>query len=583
MSTPLRLLIVEDNADDALLLLRELRKGGFEPQHERVDTRLAMCQALARQSWDAIIADHSMPHFSAFEALQVMQEHKLDLPFIIVSGTMTEDEVVKALKAGAHDFIFKGRFLRLVPALERALQEACGRRAREAAELAQRTSQEQIKHMSMHDALTDLPNRTLFHEHLRQALNCRRRLRGSVGVHFLDLDEFKRVNDTLGHAAGDELLKMIAQRLRESLRANDIVARFGGDEFGVVQLNVVCPEEAAGLARKICAALRQPMHIDGHEILISVSIGVTLYPEDGDTEEQLLKNADLALYQAKKDGRDTFRFFTADLNARMQDQVTVEHDLRAALDRGEFVLYYQPQIDLNTGAAVGLEALVRWQHPERGLLAPAQFIPAAEDSGLIVPMSAWVLEQACRQHMEWRAAGHEACRIAVNVSPTHIQREDLFAAVKRALQAVHMQPEFLEIEITEGLLLRDKSKAMETLHQLAELGVSIAIDDFGTGYSSLNYLRQLPVNRLKIDQTFVAALNQRTRDHSVIDAIIGLGHKLGMRVLAEGIENERQVACLQELECDEVQGYFYGQPAPPAMLASWLRQAPLTELANSSV
>jgi diguanylate cyclase (GGDEF)-like protein len=572
MNKPLRVLFVEDNPGDAALLVRELRKGGFEPLFERVDTRAAMAAALERQMWDAVFADHSMPHFSALEALKVMKEHNRDMPFIIVSGTMSEDKVVNALKAGAHDYIVKGRFMRLVPALERELQDAQMRREREEAERARRDGQAKIEHMASHDALTDLPNRTLFHEHLQQALKWRRRQGSMLAVHFLDLDDFKHVNDTLGHPVGDKVLQMVAKRLRACLRTSDIVARLSGDEFGIVQVEMLRPEEAAGLARKVCKILGQPMHIGTHEIRVSGSVGVTLYPSDAATIDQLLQNADMALYQAKKDGRNTFCFFTVELNARMQQRVALEQDLRRALDNGELVLHYQPQIDLESGKIIGVEALVRWQHPTRGLLAPGEFISIAEDSGLIVRLTSWVLNQACRQQRIWQEAGCEPCRIAVNVSPSHLQREDLAAMVEVALNDSGMESECLEIEVTEALLLGDMAKVLRTLNHLHTLGVSIALDDFGTGYSSLSYLRQLPVDRLKIDRSFVSRVNGHPRENSVIDAIIGLGHNLDMRVIGEGVENVRQAAYLRDQGCDEGQGYYFQRPVVAEQLTASLQK-----------
>lgn len=580
MTEPLRVLIVEDSEDDALLVLRELRKGGFEPRYERVDTRPAMEAALDRQPWDLVLADHSMPNFSSHGAIEVVKRRGLDLPIIVVSGTMTEDDVVRALKAGAHDFIVKGRFARLVPAVKRELADTQVRRERTEAERARLESQAQLRHLASHDQLTDLPNRALFRDHLQRALQCHRAPGGSVAVHFLDLDEFKRVNDTLGHAVGDDLLKLVAERLRGCVRARDVVSRFSGDEFGIVQTNVTCPEEAAGMARRVCEVLSRPARVAGHELTITVSIGITLAPSDGTTPEQLLKNADLALYEAKRGGRSTFHFFTEELNARMQSRVALENDLRQALQRGGgLVLHYQPQVDLCSGATVGMEALVRWQHPARGLLRPAEFISIAEDSGLIVPLTAWVLREACRQQRAWHP-----CRMAVNVSPSHLDRDDLVAAVRHALDESGMGSEFLEVEITEGLLLKDTAKALETLNRVHALGVSIAIDDFGTGYSSLSYLRQLPINRLKIDMSFVQQLNGTRREHLVIDAIITLGHKLGMQVLGEGVESEQHVAYLKAQGCDEAQGFFYHPPAPAAELGHWIRGAavagPETSLAR---
>ena len=413
----------------------------------------------------------------------------------------------------------------------------------------------QISYLARHDPLTDLPNRLVLSEALESALA--RTGRGEqVAVMCLDLDRFKAVNDTLGHGVGDALLQQAALRLKERVRETDVVARLGGDEFAIVEVASAQPTGATQLADRIIAALSEPFHVDGHEISVGCSIGVSIAPEDGRAPEQLLRNADLALYRAKAEGRGQHRFFAAEMDERMQVRRRLELDLRRALGAGEFQLVYQPLITVETGAIAGFEALLRWEHPERGLVMPDEFIPLAEEIGLIVAIGDWVLRDACATAAAWPAG----TRVAVNLSPVQFRGGNLLASVVRALSGSGLPAERLELEITEGVLLTNSEETLEMLHRLRQLGVRVAMDDFGTGYSSLSYLRAFPFDKIKIDRSFVHDILNDPEAMAIVRAVTELGRSLGMSTTAEGIETKEQLAQLRLDGCTEVQGYLLGRP-----------------------
>src|SRR4051794_29857443 len=421
---------------------------------------------------------------------------------------------------------------------------------------------EDIHRLAHHDTLTGLPNRVLLQDRLGQALARVRREGDGVAVMLVDLDDFKGVNDTLGHVAGDRLLRLVAGRLGGAVRASDTLARLGGDEFAIAQPGLRAPESAAVLARKLLAALAAPFVLGGHELHVAASIGVALFPGDGRDADGLLKAADLALYRAKQEGRGRFRFFEAAMDAEARRRRRVERELRQALGRGELTLVYQPQLDLATGRIEGVEALARWDHPERGPVPPGEFVPVAEASGLIMPLGAWVLREACRQAAAWRREGL-ALTMAVNVSPAQLRHPDGLEAVGEALRASGLEPGVLGLEITEGVLMETFGRAAdEVLRGLAARGVGLAIDDFGTGYSSLAYLRRLPARRIKVDRSFVRGIGADPEDEAVVRAIVTLGHALGKAVVAEGVETEVQLAFLRELGCDAAQGFLLARPQP---------------------
>jgi len=439
-------------------------------------------------------------------------------------------------------------------------------------DVTERTKAEQeIHQLANYDTLTGLPNRNLLHDRLQQAVVQAARVQGSVGVLFLDLDRFKGVNDSLGHKAGDQLLRTLAERLRVCVRESDTLARIGGDEF-VVILNVVTDEDGiSAAASKILAIVSEPFVIDGQELYLTTSIGVAVYPTDGDDVQSLLKHADLAMYQAKELDRNNFQFFSTDLNVKVMERMVLESSLRRALDRNEFHLFYQPQIDVNTRSLVGFEALLRWQHADLGMIAPDRFIPLAEETGLILSIGEWVLRTACRQGKAWQDAGLNPVRIAVNLSGRQFKTK-LDEVVAAILLETGFDPCWLELELTESILMRNAAGNLELLQALAAMGCSLSMDDFGTGYSSLAYLKNFPLGRLKIDRSFVKDIIINPDDMAIAKIIIDMAHTLKMEVTAEGVEDLEQLELLKSYGCNEMQGFFFSRPVPAQKAEEFLRK-----------
>jgi len=432
-------------------------------------------------------------------------------------------------------------------------------REQEAQRLA---SEERVRHQAYHDPLTGLPNRASFVEHLEKAIRRAKRFGWSLGLMFLDLDRFKRVNDSLGHEAGDELLQIAARRLHGSIRESDMLFRMGGDEFTVLLENVKGPEEAAAVAARMSQAVAEPIGLRHHEIAATVSIGIALYPKDDETGERLVTSADTAMYRAKELGRNRYAFFTQEMNDRVASQLLLEAGLQRAVRNDEFVLHYQPRVSAATRRVVGVEALLRWQHPERGLVPPGEFIPVLEESGLIVPVGARVIESACRQNKAWQDAGLPPMRVSVNISSRQFRTGSLEETTREALRASGLEPEWLEVELTESLLVENSEHAVAVMERLKAIGVAISIDDFGTGYSSLGYLKRFPIDSLKIDRS----------DAAIVDAISALAHSLGLGLVAEGVEEAAQAEFLRARYCTEMQGYLFGRPVPPEEMADAVRR-----------
>lgn len=430
-------------------------------------------------------------------------------------------------------------------------------------------AEDRIHFMAHHDALTKLPNRTLLDDRLLQAIAKSRRSHEHTAVLFLDLDRFKLINDTLGHDVGDRLLERVAQALKSLLRETETVARLGGDEFIIVIPELAEVDRAAVVARKVIELFSHPHIIDGRVLHVTTSVGISVYPGDGTDPATLLRNADIAMYHAKERGRNNFQFFESAMNQVIQERVTVEHDLRMALERGEFLLHYQPQVDCRSGAIIGMEALIRWQHPERGLVTPYSFIAIAEETGLIVPIGEWVLGEASRQARRWHDAGQTGLRISVNLSARQFQQPDLYDRIDAVIRTTGIDPAMLELELTESMLMADPVAATEVLRQLAGLGVKIAIDDFGTGYSSLAYLKRFPVTRLKIDQSFVRDLSTDLNDAAIVSAVVAMAVSLKLEVIAEGVETLEQLRYLEAHGCHAIQGYYFSQPKPAADFQSF--------------
>jgi diguanylate cyclase (GGDEF)-like protein len=437
-------------------------------------------------------------------------------------------------------------------------------------------AQRQLEFIANHDILTGLPNRLLLHDRFEQAMAHAKRENSEMAVLFLDLDNFNQVNDTLGHQVGDQLLVAVAERLQGCVRETDIISRPGGDEFVILLTNFNDQGSIDAIAQNIIEAFSEPFDVDGNILITSFSIGISIFPVDGSNFSSLLKHADTALYKAKDSGRNTYRYFSQQMKVNELEHMQLQGELRNAIRNQEFLLHYQPQIDVANGLIIGAEALVRWQHPERGLISPAKFIPLAERSGLIIPLGEWILNEACRQAQAWQAIyQHHPITVAVNLSALQFKRGDILESVKSALDNSGLPASQLELELTESVLLQDVESVMKTIHGLKEIGVRLSIDDFGTGYSSLSYLKRLAVDKLKIDQSFVRDMSVDPDDAAIVKAIIQLGHTLQLSVIAEGVENEDQLVILRNYGCDEIQGYLYSRPLPAEEFAAFVRSEKL--------
>jgi diguanylate cyclase (GGDEF)-like protein/PAS domain S-box-containing protein len=436
---------------------------------------------------------------------------------------------------------------------------------------AARAMSVEMTHSAQHDIVTGLPNRLLLNDRISQAIALAHRQSRSIAVIFLDLDHFKYINDSLGHDIGDGLLQCVSKRLLAGVRGSDTVSRQGGDEFVILLSEITSPGDAATSARKVLLSLSAPCVVGGQDLHIDGSIGISIFPEDGEDAETLVKNADTAMYHAKESGRNNFQFFKAEMNLKAVERQSVEGDLRRALEREEFLLHYQPKVNLLTGEIIGAEALIRWQHPDRGLVSPCQFVPIAEDCGLIIEIGHWVLREACRQAREWQDAGLPIKRISVNVSAAEFRSKTFLEGVRDTLKETGLDASCLDLELTEGVLMKHAESTTAVLQELKTMGVHLAVDDFGTGYSSLSYLQQFPIDVLKIDQSFIQRITGDPDDSPIVSAVIDMGKNLKQRVIAEGIETHEQLAFLQAHHCEEGQGYLFSRPLPAAEFAHLLR------------
>jgi diguanylate cyclase (GGDEF)-like protein len=556
-------LLIEDNPGDARLIQEMIGDDAEAPFVVRVADRLAAgLEHLATSETALVILDLSLPDSFGFETFAKVYAHSPAVPIIVLTGNDDDALALSAVKHGAQDYLVKNRLDREL--LVRSMHYSIERKR----------YQVQLEHQANYDALTGLPNRNLLNDRLRQAVYAQRSSR-NIAVVFMDLDHFKLINDSLGHGTGDKLLKGMAERLRAVLREGDTVGRVGGDEF-VLILNDQSNEEVVFRAmQRIAAKVAEPIVIDGRELYVTCSAGISLYPQDGRDVDTLLRNADAAMYRAKEHGRANFQFYTSEMNERVSDRLALESALRRALERQEFLLHFQQKVDLRTGEIIGAEALVRWSHPEWGLVRPARFIPIAEETGLIVPLGEWVVHEAARQARAWHEAGLNPGVVAVNLSARQFRQEGLVRTVSRILEETGLDPGALEMELTESMVMHNVETAIATLQGLKSLGIHLSLDDFGTGYSSLSYLKDLPIDTLKIDRAFVRDIGTgaESEDGILAQAIISLGHAMKLKVIAEGVETDAQLHFLRRHGCDQVQGFLYGEPVPPEEFARLLERA----------
>lgn len=524
---------------------------------------------LGKENFRLVLSDINMGKMSGLEMIPLVHKSAPDTVVVMISSEQHIDSAINSMRVGAFDYIKKPFDIKHVQAVvRRALEHhsllAAKRRYENHLEelVQQRTAQ--LNYLAYHDALTNLPNRVLFEDRLSQTLALTQRSRQISAVLFLSLDRFKKVHDTLGHSSETVLLREVAERLKACVDGDGAtVARFERDEFALLLTQIGGTQKVIEVVGKINEALNKPFVIDNHEIFITASIGISLFPNDGRDVQTLLKNAGAALYRAKEQGRNNYQFYTAGMNARALKRMALENNLRRALERNEFEVFYQPKVNVNTREIVGMEALVRWRHPELGLVSPLEFIPLAEETGLIVPIGEWVLRAACAQSKSWLDDGFAPLQVSVNLSPRQFKQPNLLEVITGIIRQTNIDSNYLELEVTESSIMQNTEAAVETLGELKKLGVKISIDDFGTGYSSLGHLRRLPLDVLKIDRSFMQDVTANAEDAAIVMTIISLAHNLNLKVIAEGVEIEEQLKFLQLLKCDEWQGYLYSRPVAP--------------------
>ncbi len=531
----------------------------------------AVCSAeealeiLRRENFQLVLSDINMSGMSGIQMVPQVRAAAPQTVVVMLSGEKTIDTAIEAMRAGAFDYIQKPFALEHVEAaVKRALEhyfllEQKRLYENHLSELVEQRTEE-LNYLAYHDSLTDLPNRHLFEDRLSQAVTLARHNRQILGILFLSVDRFKIIQDTLGHTLGYQLLKKFAARLEECVGAGATIARFEGDEFAVLLTRIDSAQNVVEIANRIFEAMNLPFAIEAHEMFINLSAGISLFPDDGADVQILLKNAGVALSRVREQGGG-YQFFTADMNAKALRRLTMEGNLRRALEREEFEVYYQPKVDTTSRRIVGTEALLRWRHPESGIISPAEFIPLAEETGLIIPIGEWILRTACAQSKAWQAEGFKI-HLSVNLSARQFQQENLLKTITGIVGETGFDSHCLELEVTESSIMTNAEFAVETLNELKATGIKISIDDFGTGYSSLGYLKRLPIDVLKIDKSFVQDIAANPDDMALVMAIITLAHNLRLKVVAEGVETAEQLKFLQLLQCDEWQGYLYSKPVP---------------------
>ena len=579
MSLPANTLIIDD-VQQIRQLLSELLC-----DHECVLAASAedALSVLQTRDFDLVLSDINMPGTSGLDLVPRILERSPDTVVVMISGEQGIESAIEALRAGAFDYITKPIDLRHVQAaVNRALGHRrllVGKRRYEnhLEELVKERTAE-IEHLAYYDRLTDLPNRNLFIDRCTQALGIAQRDEHQVGVVLASLDRFKKIAESLSHEAGDVVLREVASRLRSCVREGDTVAHLEGDEFALLLTQVNSTDELSDVCLKVSEAMKRPFQLGNQDVYMTASIGIATFPANGEDTSIILRNAGAALYRAKKQGGNNYQFYAADMNAQAVKRLALESSLRRAIENQEFVPYYQPVVNLMTGEVLGAEALVRWEHPEFGILPPAKFIGLAEDTGLILDIADFVIREACRQTRQWQEEGLGQLTIAVNVSARHFQQVEFVDQIMEVLRETRLDPTCLDLELTETSIMENAPQAAALLSDIRRLGVRVSIDDFGTGYSSLSYLKSLPIDNLKLDQSFVKGATTDPDDAALVMAIVTLAHNLRLKVIAEGVETEEQLAFLRLLRCDEGQGYLFGKPVPAATFRSTMASDPRRKL-----
>jgi len=547
----IKLLLVEDNHQEALRI-NNMLKEGLQNQFT-LEQRLSVSEALdlvQQHTFQAIILDLHLPEGQSFEAIPQFIQYCPGAPILILSGVEDEEQAIRAVKSGAQDYLIKGQTSSST--LCRAIRYAIERHR----------ATQRITQLAHYDHLTGLANRGLFYERLNCAVARCNRNDMAMALMFLDLDHFKAINDTLGHECGDSLLKTVATRIKKCIREIDTGVRLGGDEFAVLLEQIISVEDVAAVAQRILQLLAQPIIVNHHQLQVTGSLGITIYPWDSANPQELLSHADAAMYRAKAQGGNKYQFYTAGMKTAGLDGSTLEVELTRALAKKEFLLHYQPQMNLRTKQIIGMEALLRWHHPYQGLIGPNHFIPQAEENGMIIPIGEWVLRAASKQAKYWEKQGFSSPQVAVNLSARQIHQGNLPALIQDILKRSHLDPENLKLELTETFLIHETEETLQTLREIKAMGIHLYIDDFGAGYASLRYLKSFPVDGIKLDQSLIQHLPHNTNDAAIVQAIISLGKALGLQVIAEGVERQEQADFLEELDCDAMQGYWIAPPLP---------------------
>ncbi len=547
----IKLLLVANDHHEALTI-NNMLKEGLQNQFtlEQSQSVTEALDLVRHQSFQAIILDLHLPEGQSFESIPQFIQYCPGAPILILSGVEDEEQAILAVKSGAQDYLIKGQTSSST--LCRAIRYAMERHR----------ATQRITQLAHYDHLTGLANRGLFYERLNCAVARCNRNDMAMALMFLDLDHFKTINDTLGHECGDTLLKTVATRIKKCIREIDTGVRLGGDEFAVLLEQIISVEDVATVAQRILQLLAQPIIVNHHQLQITGSLGVTIYPWDSANPQELLSHADAAMYRAKAQGGNSYQFYTAGMKTAGLDGSTLEVELNRALSKKEFLLHYQPQMNLQTKQIIGMEALLRWHHPYQGLIGPNQFIPQAEENGMIIPIGEWVLRAASKQAKYWEKQGFPRPNVAVNLSARQIHQGNLPALIQDILKRSHLDPGNLKLELTETFLIHETEETLQTLRELKAMGVQLYIDDFGAGYASLRYLKSFPIDGIKLDQSLIRELPHNANDAAIVEAVISLGKALGMQVIAEGVETQEQVTFLEQHGCDAMQGYWLAPPLP---------------------